>query len=161
MKKLSLKEIKEGKLIGKPEKVSVQIKVDGEDAEFETYLKPFNYDTAVANFKAFGESREALAGILASCICDESGKLEFTEQEIRQNFNQALVEAIWLKVVEVNSLGKNQNSAQTTNSSLKSQDSSVKPSAKSASSRSRKSKRMQPMPENTEASISDAESNKS
>lgn len=120
MKKLKIDQIKSGILIGKPVLATVQIKYEGEDAEFETYIKPFSYETAVANLRAIGEQKEALAGILATCICDEKGDSTFTEVEIRQHFNQSLVDAIWAKVVEINVLGKTSNSAQTTNSSVKS-----------------------------------------
>ena len=94
MKKLTLKDIKSGALMGKPEHVTVQIKVSGEDAEFDTHILPFSYSTAVAQMKAYGENKEALAGVLASVICDEKGQLAFTEDEIRTHFNQALVDAI-------------------------------------------------------------------
>lgn len=120
MKKLKIDQIKSGILIGKPVLATVQIKYEGEDAEFETYIKPFSYETAVANLRAIGEKKEALAGILASCICNDKGEQTFTETEIRQHFNQSLVDAIWAKVVEINVLGKTSNSAQTTSSSVKS-----------------------------------------
>jgi len=119
MKKLKIDQIKSGVLIGKPVLATVQIKYEGEDAEFETYIKPFSYETAVANLRAIGEKKEALAGILASCICNEKGEPTFTESEIRQHFNQSLVDTIWAKVVEINVLGKTSSSPQTTNSSVK------------------------------------------
>lgn len=101
MKKLKIDQIKSGILIGKPVFATVQIKYEGEDAEFETYIKPFSYETAVANLRAMGEQKEALAGILSSCICDEKGEATFTEDEIRKHFNQSLVDAIWAKVVRL------------------------------------------------------------
>ncbi|WP_336043028.1 hypothetical protein [Acinetobacter pittii] len=42
MKQLSPDQIKKGILIGKPEKVTVQVLVNGEESEFSTYIKPFN-----------------------------------------------------------------------------------------------------------------------
>ena len=51
MKKLSLKDIKSGTLMGKPEPVTVQIKVNGEAMEFDTHVLPFSYSTAVAQMK--------------------------------------------------------------------------------------------------------------
>lgn len=153
MKKLSLSEIKSGVLIGKPEKVTVQIKMNGEDAEFETFVKPFNYDSAVANMKAYGENKEALAGIIASCLCDEAGELVLTEEEIRKHFNQALVDAIWVKIIEVNVLGKTSSSIQTTNSLSKSESQPAEPQAKPAKrSPSKKPNNTQPTSESMEAS---------
>ena len=90
MKKLSLKDIKSGLLMGKPEEITVNIKVSGEDCEFNTFILPFSYDTAVAQLKAFGEKKEALAGILASVICDKDGKLEFTEDDVRTKFKPGI-----------------------------------------------------------------------
>lgn len=152
MKKLSLKDIKSGLLMGKPEEITVKIKVGGEDCEFNTFILPFSYDTAVAQLKAFGEKKEALAGILASVICDKDGKLEFTEDDVRTKFNQALVDAIWSKIVEVNVLGKTQTLAQTTNLLSKSGSQQVARSQKSKPSRSQKSKSTQRTSKNTAAS---------
>lgn len=106
MKKLSADQIKSGILLGKPEQVTVQVLVNGEESEFTTYIKPFNYQSAVANMKAYGENKEALAGILASCITDEDGVPTFTEDEVRLHFSQALVDIIWVKIVEINVMGK-------------------------------------------------------
>ncbi|MCU7696195.1 phage tail assembly chaperone family protein, TAC [Acinetobacter sp. AYS6] len=106
MKKLSADQIKSGILLGKPEQVTVQVLVNGEKSEFTTYIKPFNYQSAVANMKAYGENKEALAGILASCITDEHGVPTFTEDEVRLHFSQALVDIIWVKIVEINVMGK-------------------------------------------------------
>lgn len=155
MKKLSLKDIKSGVLMGKPEEITVQIKVSGEDCEFNTFILPFSYDTAVAQLKAFGEKKEALAGILASVICDKNGKLEFTEDDIRTKFNQALVDSIWAKIVEVNVLGKMPTLAQTTNSSSKLESQAEKPTQKSKRFRSQKSKNTPLISKNTEVSTSD------
>ncbi|MHA3104679.1 phage tail assembly chaperone family protein, TAC [Acinetobacter sp. ANC 3791] len=151
MKKIDIAEIKSGSLLGQPEKVAVQIKLGDEDAEFETYVKPFSYDTAVAHLRAFGEKKESLAGILASCICDDSGTLEFSEDDIRTKFPQSLVEAIWSKVIEVNVMGKTQSSNPKRNSFVKSQSLRVKASKKSKSLHTQKSKSGQPTSENMEA----------
>ena len=137
-----------------PEKITVKIKLNGEDVEFDTYILPFSYETAVAEMKAYGEKKEALAGILASVVCDDKGKLAFTEVEIRTKFNQALVNAIWAKIVEVNMLGKKPSLVLTKNLSLKSESLLEKPTAKSKSSKSQKSKDTQPTSSNTAASTS-------
>lgn len=122
MKKLSADQIKSGVLLGKPEQVTVQVLVNGEESEFTTYIKPFNYQSAVANMKAYGENKEALAGILASCITDEDGVPTFTEDEVRLHFSQALVDIIWVKIVEINVMGKQTLKSTTEkNSSSKSQ----------------------------------------
>ena len=160
MKKLSLKDIKSGALMGKPEHVTVQIKVNGEDAEFDTYIQPFSYNTAVAQMKAYGENKESLAGILASVICDESGNLEFTEDEIRTRFNQALVDALWTKIFDVNVMGKQLSLTKTTKSS-KSASRSVKHTVKSPTSLTGKSKSTPPTSESTEVSTLEEDSSKS
>lgn len=102
MKKLSLDEIKAGALIGEPVPVSIKIMFNDEEAEVDTYIKPFNYETAVASLSAYAEKKESLAGIIASCVTDKKGKPVFTEQQVRQHFNQHLVEAAWQKIYEVN-----------------------------------------------------------
>ena len=160
MKKLNIEQIKKGILVGKPVQVTVQIKLDGGDAEFETHIKPFSYETAVANLRAFGEQKEALAGILASCICDEKGTQAFTEAEIRQHFNQSLVDALWAKVIEINVLGKTSNSAQKTNSSAKSQSPQGVALKKQNNSQTKKSKLGQPTEPNEAHSTQVEELNK-
>lgn len=113
MKKLSLSEIKSGALLGKPQPITVQIKVDGEDFEFDTHIKPFSYATVVARWKAVGENKEALAGTIASCVCDEAGELQFTEDQVREKFSEQLIEAVWQKIYDVNNIG---GKSATTNS---------------------------------------------
>ena len=152
MKKIDITEINAGVLIAKPQAVTVQIKYNGEDAEFSTFIKPYSYDTAVAKLRAFGENKEALAGILAASICDAEGNLQFTEAQVRRNFSQDLTDALWFKIVEVNSLGKTQNSNPKLNSSVKSRSQRVKASKKSKTLHTQKLKSGQPTSENTEAS---------
>lgn len=154
MKKIDITEINAGVLIAKPQAVTVQIKYKGEYAEFDTFIKPYSYDTAVAKLRAFGENKEALAGILAASICDAEGNLQFTEAQVRQNFSQDLTDALWFKIVEVNSLGKTQSSNPKRNSSVKSRSRLVKASKKSKTLHTQKLKSGQPMSENTEASTS-------
>ena len=104
-KKISIAEIQSGALIGAPIFISVAITLEGEECEFDTHIKPFSYATVVARWKAVGENKEALAGTIASCICDEKGNLSFTEDEVRQNFSDELIEAVWQKIYDVNNIG--------------------------------------------------------
>lgn len=69
MKKIDITEINAGVLIAKPQAVTVQIKYNGEDAEFSTFIKPYSYDTAVAKLRAFGENKEALAARFPAPSC--------------------------------------------------------------------------------------------
>ena len=121
MGKLTLDTIKSGKLVSEIEKVTVKVNVKGDELEFDTYIKPFSYSTAVAQMKAYGEDKESLAGIISTCICDEKGNLAFTESEVRNNFSQGLVDAVWDKIYEVNIVGKTTKSTSRKNSSVKSQ----------------------------------------
>lgn len=134
-KKISIAEIQSGALIGTPVVISVPITLGGEECEFDTHVKPFSYATVVARWNAVGENKEALAGTIASCICDETGKPSFTEDEVRTNFSQELIEALWDKILEVNNIGgklKKTNSEKTNSSpSLPSTESVVEPSKKS------------------------------
>ena len=102
MKKLSLSDIKNGGLVGQPVAVTIKIMHQGEECEFDTHIKPFSYATAVAKFKAYAEEKEQLAGIIATCITDAKGNPVFTEQEVRENFNQQLIELIWGEIHKVN-----------------------------------------------------------
>ena len=142
MKKLSLSEIKSGALLGKPQPITVQIKVDGEDFEFDTHIKPFSYATVVARWKAVGENKEALAGTIASCVCDEAGELQFTEDQVREKFSEQLIEAVWQKIYDVNNIGGKSatTNSEKTNSlqnspSTESVETPLKPSKKTSASK--------------------------
>ena len=104
-KKISIEQIKTGKLVGTPVSVSVTIHLDGEECEFDTHIKPFGYAAVVARWQALGEKKAALAGTISSCICDATGKLLFTEQQVSENFSEELIEALWAKIYDVNNIG--------------------------------------------------------
>lgn len=176
MKKLSIDQIKSGVLIGKPEPITVEVKVDGETCEFDCLIMPFSYATAVAQMQAFGEKKETLAGILASVIVHETTEEvinernestfikkfveTFTANDIRERFNQALVDAIWTKVVEINMLGKKPSSTTKTGSSSKSASQQGAHTRKRKRSNTVKSKNMKPTLGDTEASTLGDESSK-
>ena len=120
MKKLTVESIKAGKLISKPQAVSVRVFVEGEECEFNTRLKPFDYSTSVAQMRGIGENKEALAEVLAVSILNNEDKPQFTAKEIREHFSKELTDALWNKLVEVNALGKILNSQPKMNSSAKS-----------------------------------------
>lgn len=137
-KKISIAEIQSGALIGTPVAISVPITLGEDECEFDTHVKPFSYATVVARWNAVGQNKEALAGTIASCVCDEKGKLLFTENEVRENFSEELIETIWSKIIEVNNIGgklKKMNSEKT-NSSQNS------PSTESVGTPLKKSKRI-------------------
>ena len=130
MKKITLDDIKTGKVLGSIEKVTINVPIGDEEYEFDTHIKPFSYNTAVAQLKAYSEDKESLAGVIASCLCDEKGVLLFTEDDVRDKFSQALVDATWEKIYEVNSLGKSKKLTQKTKSSVKSPSPQGEPSPK-------------------------------
>lgn len=160
MKKLTIDQIKGGVLVGKPEQITVTVKVHGEEHEFDTHVMPFGYEAAVAQMRAFGQKKESLAGILASVICDKDGVLVFTEEDIRSKFNQHFVETVWAKVVEINMLGKKSTSTPKTSSSSKSALRQGGRTQKRNRSNTAKSKNTKPTLESTEASTLDDESSK-
>lgn len=134
MKKLTLDQIKSGSLVAQPEFVTIPLEVDNEKVEFDTYIKPFSYATAVGRMQAYVENKAALAGIIAgSLYTKEIIKIEgeedqvvfkptFTADEVRENFTELMTDAIWSKIVKINGLGKQKpNSTQTQNSSVKSE----------------------------------------
>lgn len=160
MKKLTVENITAGQLIGEPQKVEIKVDFNGEERVFETTLKPFSYDTAVAHLRAFGEKKEALAGILASSMLDENGKPQFTEDQVRQYFSQELTNAVWSKLVEINALGKTSRLNQTMNSSAKSQSQRRRRSHKSKKCATQKSAHGQHTSGSTVASTSGGASSK-
>lgn len=129
-KKLSLASIKAGALVGSPVPATIEIMVNGEESEIETFISPANYQTAIASYQAYAENKEAMAGIIASRIVDEKGAPEFTEAEVRQFFNDSLTIAVWSKIYEVDHPDVGKDSATTTTScgtSLSSTESEAEP----------------------------------
>lgn len=164
-KKISIAEIQSGALIGTPVAISVPITLGEEECEFDTHVKPFSYATVVARWSAVSQNKEALAGTIASCVCDEKGKLLFTEAQVRENFSEELIEAIWEKIIEVNNIKgklKKKNSEKTSSSqslpSTESVETPSKPSKKT--SRSKKSNTGKNTATDVEASTSADESSK-
>lgn len=160
MKEITLDAIKSGALIGKPTEITVELKVKGELRSFTTYLRPYSYSTAVANMTSFSEKREALAGMIATSICDADGNDLVSEDDVRKTFSEALVHALWTKIVEINALGKPLKSKKQTNSSAKSQSPQVDQSKKSKSSHTQKSNSGQHTDKNMEVSTTDGASSK-
>lgn len=164
-KKISIAEIQSGALIGTPVAISVPITLGDEECEFDTHVKPFSYATVVARWSAVGQKKEQLAGAIASCVCDETGKLLFTDNDVRANFSEVLIEALWAKIIEVNNIGgklKTTNSEKTNSSQNSPSAESVgTPSNKSKkTSRSKKSNTGKNTPVDVEASTSADESSK-
>lgn len=100
-KKLSLAAIKKGELVGAPVPVTIEIVVNGEECEIDAFIKPASYDTAIKRYQAYGENKEALAGIIATRVVNAKGKPEFTEDQVREYFNDALTDAVFAKINEV------------------------------------------------------------
>lgn len=100
-KKISLAAIKKGELVGAPVPVTIDIVVNGEECEIDAFIKPASYDTAIKRYQAYGENKEALAGIIATRVVNAKGKPEFTEDQVREYFNDALTEAVFAKITEV------------------------------------------------------------
>lgn len=160
MKKLTVESIKAGKLISKPQDVSIRVFVEGEECEFHTRLKPFDYATSVAQMRGIGENKEALAEVLAVSILNNEDKPQFTAKEIRENFSKELTDALWSKLVEVNALGKILNSRPKTNSSAKSRSGRGSRSKKSEKHHAQTSESGPHTSENTAASTLGGGSNK-
>lgn len=160
MKQLTANMITAGKLVLKPQAVSIKIFMDGEECEFKTTLKPFSYETSVAQMRAFGEKRESLADILAVSILNENGEPEFTAEHIRTCFSKELTDAIWNKLVEVNAMGKMLSLNQKMNSSAKSQSPQGRQLHKPNRRRARNSASGRPTSKSTAVSTSEDASNK-
>ena len=102
MKKLSIADIKSGALVGAPVNCTIAVLYKGEPHEIDVLISKYNYNTAIENFKAFGENKDAMAGVIASCIVDEEGNRQFTEDDVRKYFNDELTKAVWSKIYAIN-----------------------------------------------------------
>lgn len=103
MKKLSLDEIKAGLLVADPVPETIEIMYKGEKCAIDIYIRPYNYDTAIEKFRsAINKKTDNVAAIIASSITDKKGKPQFTQDQVRKYFNEALTGAVWDKIHELN-----------------------------------------------------------
>jgi hypothetical protein len=116
-KKLTLDQLKTTKSIfaGRPVPEKVQWSNDGEDYEIDVFVRPYNYDSAVAHLDSLRTGTDTTATRIAYAIVDDAGTPIFTPADITgesgtehgamsQEFVMALLGAIY----RANHLGKPQ-----------------------------------------------------
>jgi hypothetical protein len=110
----SLDGLKEaGAFSGAPVKKDVSWEQDGEVLTATVYIRRISFKTFMADATCKGDESLFMAGRIASCLCDETGKAIFTVDDITgdadpqrgpldYNLTKALADAIG----EVNGMGK-------------------------------------------------------
>lgn len=116
-----------GGFIGGPVKRTVRFTTkDGEEVEFDTWVRPMSYHTAVKDIQAHHKGGDLISHRIAGCICHEDGSPVFTVSDItgldengmpimikqgnkqveRGALSKDLADALMILVSEVSSLGK-------------------------------------------------------
>lgn len=102
-----------GAFAGAPVEKEIIWEQNGEEMKATTFVRKMSYQSAVADIKASSGNREIIAGRIASCICDETGKPVFEVGDItgekdpeRGPLNHNLTVALLVAISEVNGLGK-------------------------------------------------------
>lgn len=76
----SLKEM--GAFTGRPTEKQITWKHDGEEVSATVFIRPLSYKTALSDIRSAHEKSDALAGRIASCVCDAEGNPVFTAADI-------------------------------------------------------------------------------
>lgn len=107
----SLKEM--GAFTGAPVEKEITWKQGNEELTATVYVRRLSYKTAVSDIRAMKDNTDAVAGRIAACICDESGKPILTPEDItgdadpeRGPLDGNLTMAMLAAIGEVNELGK-------------------------------------------------------
>jgi len=114
---LSIDSLKKmGAFTGAPVERSVKWKQGDQELEATVYVRPLSYKSAVSDLIAAGQKGDAVAGRIASCICDAEGKPVFTPGDItgdadpeRGPLDGNLAVALLAVIAEVTNMGKMQS----------------------------------------------------
>lgn len=113
--KLNLQTLAEhGGTAGKP--VEKQITVhdaQGQEVTFTVYVRPMSFRTALSDIDRYGNKADAVAGRIASSICDENGQDVFTPEDVTGESDRVqgpltheMTMALLNVIGEVNGMGK-------------------------------------------------------
>lgn len=116
---LSIDSLKEaGAFTGAPVEREVTWKQGEDEFTATVYVRRLSYHSAVSDLTALHGKVDAVAGRIASCICDAEGKPVFTPADItgeadpdRGPLNENLTMALLAVIAEVSGLGKLQSSS--------------------------------------------------
>ena len=101
-----------GAFCGAPVCKEIKWKQGKEEHTATVYVRRLSYHSTVAELLAFSGHKDAIAGRIAACICDEAGKPVFTPADItgvgkdRGPLNSELTMALLKVIAEVNNLGE-------------------------------------------------------
>lgn len=127
MIKLSIADLKKSAFVGEPVLKTVSYSQDGQDFEFDVFIRKWSYQSAINDGKAWASDRSiVVAGRILACVLDQEGNQVFDSVEqilgtgdyVKQGaLSDALTHALYSAVAEVNEVGKS-NSATKTSSSV-------------------------------------------
>ena len=114
--RIELSSVLAGAFVGLPELKTVKYSKDGNDFEFDVYIRKLSYQSAVNDGKSLSKNPDALvAGRIAACVVDVAGKPVFESVDQVMGLgkyasagplNEDLSFALYTAVKEVNYPGK-------------------------------------------------------
>lgn len=110
----SLKEV--GAFTGAPVEREISWKQGEKELTATVYVRPLSYRSAVSDIASITQKGDAIAGRIATCICDENGAAVFTPGDItgdsdpeRGPLDGNLTMALLAVIGEVTNAGKTQS----------------------------------------------------
>lgn len=122
--KISLTSLTElGAFSGAPVEKEVEWEQNGETLKGTVFIRRLSYETARADIVSSASKSDAIAGRIAACVLDSSGRPIFTPADVtgeanpeRGPLNHSLTIALLGAIGEVNHLGKSLSSPTKTES---------------------------------------------
>ena len=103
-----------GGFVGRPVQREITFQSgDGQEVTATVWVRPLSYQSTVSDVLSHAMKRDAIAGRIAACICDEEGKSIFTVEDVtgeadpeRGPLSQSLTMALLSVIGEVTGGGK-------------------------------------------------------
>lgn len=106
MKKLTLSDIQNGALLSEAKAETIEFVLQGEMVAVDVWIKPLSYQETEQYYQQLRDGNvESIAPEwIAKSIVDEEGKTVFKAAQVRQLFNQQLMNAVLNKIFQLNTL---------------------------------------------------------
>lgn len=104
--KFTLDDVAEGKLVDEPTNTTVEFVYKGKKASVDIIIKALPYDKTEKFLGQLQRGEDVLPIWVAEALIDADGKARFKAEDVRQKFNQTLVNGIYAKLMGEISLPK-------------------------------------------------------
>ncbi|MBO1529653.1 phage tail assembly chaperone family protein, TAC [Psychrobacter sp. F1192] len=98
MAKLKLSDIKSGSLVSEVREETIKFWHNGEEFEVDVLIKQLPFGVTDDLLRRMNKGDDVAAEWISKALVDEKGKLEFTQQQVKDKLVQPLANAIFDKV---------------------------------------------------------------